>query len=318
MKFPIIEKRAIWYSISGFLIIASFVLLGTLGLNLSLQFTGGIQNTYSFTDRPDIETVKNHVIDVARSYNESHDSKVDIGTPIVVTEGSEKMNVRYRIPFGGDQATYLDFNKQLKEDMSSSLSAEEDATFTISPSVGEVLKNQAILATVIAIIAILLYIIFAFKNVPKGYHPLHFGLATILALAHDVIILIGVFVLLGYLINAEIGPFFITALLTVLGYSVNDSIVVFDRIRETLMSFRHPRSVEEVAEVSIWETMARSINTSMTVLITLGSLLFFGSESIRLFVLALCVGVFVGTYSSIFIAAPLWVSMHKASQKKKK
>ncbi len=317
MMFNIIKKRSLWYSISAVLIIASFVALFTLGLNLSLHFTGGIQSTYSFEALPANEAIKTTVLDTAREYNETHENKVDIGTPIVVTSGDSSVNIRYRIPLGAVQATYLEFNDVLENGMESKLSAKKEATFTISPSVGEVLKQQAVTATVIAIVAILIYIIFAFKNVPKGYNPLHFGIATILALAHDVIILLGVFVVLGATIQAEIGPFFITALLTVLGYSVNDSIVIFDRVRETLTQPRLSTKVEEVAETSMWTSMARSINTSWTVLITLGALLVLGSGSIQLFVLALFVGVLVGTYSSIFIAAPLWVDLHQAFKGKK-
>jgi len=315
MSFPIVKFRSLWYTFSSILVIASLAGVGYFGLNLSLHFTGGIQNRYSFeTERPAIDDMKSFIVKEEAAFNEGKENQIDIGTPIVVNSGDNSLNVRYRIPAGLDDATgtlYNDFNERLMEAVSSTYQGTEDSSFTISPSVGDVLRGQAMTATLLAILGIVLYIIFAFRKLPKKYNPVVFGLNTIIALVHDVIILLGVFVVLGYTMNVEIGPFFITAVLTILGYSVNDTIVLMDRVRENMIAHKGRESVEDSAEKAIWQTMARSLNTSVTVLITLGALLILGAESIQMFVLALFVGVIIGTYSSIFLAAPMLVTMKK-------
>lgn len=318
MKFPIVSQRKVWYGVSILLVALSLIGLGLFGLNLSLHFTGGIQNTYTFEDTsPTTDEFRTFVVNEANAFNERNESKIDIGTPVVVATGKGGIDLRYRIPQGSDQESYTSFNAELRKDVATTYKGKEEATSTISPSVGDALKGQAVLAVVIACIAILFYIMFSFRNVPKAYSPWYFGLATLIALLHDIIILAGIFAFLGKFLNIETGPFFITAILTILGYSVNDSIVVFDRIRDNLNRTKS-KDIEEVAETSLWETMGRSINTSMTVLITLGALLFLGSESIQSFVFALFMGVLVGTYSSVFVAAPLWVSLQLGKLKGKK
>ncbi len=317
MRFPIVSNRKIWYGISTLITIVSLVGFAFFGLNLSLHFTGGIQNKYSFAgDVPTVEQFREFVTQEVASFNATREDKIDIGSPIIIPTGSTGLDLRYRIQEGHNPQTYTDFSIDLKQKVIEQFEGKEEATSTISPSVGNALKNQAILATVIACLAIMFYIMFSFRNVPKAYSPWYFGLSTLLALAHDVIILIGLFAFLGKFFNIETGPFFISALLTILGYSVNDSIVVFDRIRENLNRNKN-QNIEEVTENSLWETMGRSINTSVTVLITLGALLFLGSESIQSFVFALFIGVLVGTYSSIFVASPLWVDLQTRKLKKK-
>ncbi len=315
MRFPIVQYRKVWYSISAILMIASITSVFTLGLNLSLDFTGGIQNSYEFTgERPSIDELKTFVSETAVDFNETAVTPIDIGTPVVVESGEEAMNVRFRIPAGtsdeGQQA-YTDFSDVLSAEIGSEYQAMEEASFTISPSVGDVLKENSLKATGLAIIGIVLYIIFAFRKLPKKYNPLVFGLNTIIALIHDVVILLGIFVLLGYTMNVEIGTFFITAILTILGYSVNDTIVVMDRVRENMITQKGHQKIEKAAEDSVWQTMARSLNTSITVLLTLGALLILGAESTQMFVLALFLGVIVGTYSSVFIATPMLVTFQK-------
>ncbi len=172
---------------------------------------------------------------------------------------------------------------------------------TIGPKVGETLKQKALVALIIALIAIVVYIAFAFRKVPKKVSAWKFGFSAIIALFHDVIITLGIFALLGYEINA----FFITALLTIVGFSVHDTIVVFDRIRENLKKQGRDDTFGDVADVSLNQTMARSINTSLSVFFPLMALYIWGSPAIHHFVFALLIGIVVGTYSSIFIASPL-------------
>ena len=174
----------------------------------------------------------------------------------------------------------------------------------VSPVVaGETILN-AIYAILAATVGIFFYVWWAFRNVPS---PFRYGAAAILALLHDAMIVIGIFSILGVLIEMEVGTMFLVAILTVIGYSVNDTIVVFDRIRENVLTFPN-RELSEVVNLSISETIGRSLNTSVTLLITLMALMLFGGSTIREFLLVLLIGVVVGTYSSIAIASQALIS----------
>ncbi|MBA3046872.1 protein translocase subunit SecF, partial [Candidatus Falkowbacteria bacterium] len=170
-------------------------------------------------------------------------------------------------------------------------------------------KRKSVLAIIIVLIAIVLYIAWTFRKVSKPVASWKYGLAAIIALFHDVIITVGIFAVLGKFFGVEINTAFVAAILTVLGYSVNDTIVVFDRVRENL-----PKSEEDfegTINTSVNQTITRSINTSITTLLVLLSIVFFGGATIRDFILALSIGVFVGTYSSIFLASPILVIWEK-------
>ncbi len=184
----------------------------------------------------------------------------------------------------------------------------------VSPTFAETFMTKAYTAIIIAGLAIIAYIAYAFRRVPRHVQAWKFGTIAVIALLHDVIITVGVFVLLGHFLGVEIDALFITALLTVVGYSVNDTIVVFDRIRENLKNIRRDETFADVAEYSVNQSITRSINTSLSTLITLFALFFLGSDSIRWFVFALIVGAIIGTYSSIFLASPLltlWQKKYK-------
>ena len=172
---------------------------------------------------------------------------------------------------------------------------------TIGPKFGESLRRGAIIALTLALVAIVLYIAYAFRRVPKRVSPWKFGFAAIVALAHDVLITLGVFALFQFEVNA----FFITALLTIMGFSVHDTIVVFDRIRENLRHQGRDDTFGVIADESLNQTLTRSINTSISTLFPLVALYIWGSSAIQPFVLALIIGIIVGTYSSIFIASPV-------------
>jgi preprotein translocase subunit SecF len=188
---------------------------------------------------------------------------------------------------------------------------------SIGPSIGNELKSSAAWALLIAVIAIILYIAWAFRKVSFPISSYKYGIVAATALLHDVLTTVGVFSVLGHFLGVEVGISFVAALLTILGYSVHDTIVVFDRIRENLFRFGS-RDFEETVNICVNETMARSINTSFTVILTLTALFLFGGESIRYFVLTLIVGVTVGTYSSIFVASPLLVEWQKFDEKRRK
>jgi preprotein translocase subunit SecF len=194
---------------------------------------------------------------------------------------------------------------------------EETRFNTIGPTIGETMKQKAVGALAMAIIAIVLYIAFAFRHVPKEVSAWRFGITAIAALLHDVIITVGIFVVLGSILGIEIDALFITALLTIMGFSVHDTIVTFDRIRENLRTQASGESFEIVANRAVNATLARSINTSISTLITVVMLFWFGAASIHWFLLALIIGLIAGTYSSVFVATPLLVAWHNKSQKKK-
>lgn len=175
---------------------------------------------------------------------------------------------------------------------------------SIGPIVGEQLTRQALYQLALISIGIILYIAYAFRKVTRPVSSWQFGIAAVIALLHDLIIVLGVFAILGKFANVEVDTMFVTALLTVLGFSVHDTIIVFDRIRENLRIYAG-QTMEFVINHSVSQTLVRSLNTSLTVLLVLLALLLFGGETIRYFVLALFIGIIAGTYSSIFVASPI-------------
>ena len=186
---------------------------------------------------------------------------------------------------------------------------------SIGPSVGRELTQKAIVAIIIVVIAIVLYIAFAFRGVSEPVSSWKYGFIAIATLVHDVAIPSGVFALLGHFHGAEVDTLFVVALLTVLGISVSDTIVVFDRIRENLKNRIAPTFSETVGK-SLNQTFVRSINTSLTVILVLLSLYLFGPATTKNFALVLIVGMFFGTYSSIFVASPLLVIVEQSQAKK--
>ncbi|HEU5131687.1 MAG TPA: protein translocase subunit SecF, partial [Pyrinomonadaceae bacterium] len=175
---------------------------------------------------------------------------------------------------------------------------------TVGSSVSNQVATRSILAIAVASIGILAYIAFAFRNTQK---PMHYGAAAIIGMLHDVLLVLGIFSILGWLFDVQVDALFVTAILTVIGFSVHDTIVVFDRIRENLARQSDP-TFEGIVNYSLAQTIVRSVNTSLTVVFTLLALYLFGGESTRTFVLALLIGVVSGTYSSIFNASQLLVS----------
>jgi preprotein translocase subunit SecF len=191
----------------------------------------------------------------------------------------------------------------------------EERSFTsVGPSVGKELKRRSIISLTIVEISMILFVAYAFRKVSKPVSSWRFGLITVLTLLHDVMMTIGVFVIISHFTGAEANTLFVVALLTVQGLSVNDTIVVFDRIRENLMNRISP-SFTEVVGKSIEQTMLRSLNTSLSVIIVLLALVFVGPASTKIFALTLACGMFFGTYSSIFIASPLLTLVEKWQKK---
>jgi preprotein translocase subunit SecF len=186
---------------------------------------------------------------------------------------------------------------------------------TVGPTVSNDLKTKAIISVIVASLAIIIFIAIAFRKVPKPANSWRFGVCAVIALTHDLLFVIGAFAILGHFYSIEINSLFITALLTIMGFSVHDTIVVFDRIRENL---RKSPSLDFETNVnnSILQTINRSLNTSFTVLIVLLSLFLLGGETLKPFMLALLIGITIGTYSSIFNAPPLLVSWQAWSMRR--
>ncbi len=197
--------------------------------------------------------------------------------------------------------------KQMSQEEAKKIYSDIASFQTVGPVIGRELTIKSLQAVGLASVAIIVYIAYAFREIPKPYSPWKFGVSAVVALLHDVLVVVGAFSLLGHFYKVEIDALFVTALLTVIGFSVHDTIVVFDRIRENLRKTAGRVDFEEVVNESVLQTLTRSLTTSLTVVFTLLALVLFGGESIRWFVVALLVGIISGTYSSIFNAAPLLV-----------
>lgn len=258
------------------------------GLNLGIDFTGGSTSRYTFTQSIPTNEVK-------QIYSKN-------GVNEVETSVSGKSLIVRSKPV--DTST----NAKISKEITTKFKGSKIESFeTVGPAVGAETTKKAFLAVLVSSMAILLYMAYSFRNIPKPYSSFRFGVSAIIAMLHDAFIVVGVFAILGHYLNVEIDALFITALLTILGFSVHDTIVVFDRIRENLSKLPKTYDFESIANYSMIETLNRSIITSLTVLITLFALLVLGGDSIRYFVLALLVGILSGTYSSIFTATPILV-----------
>lgn len=289
--YQVIQKRKIWLTVSGLMVGLSVAALAVLGLNFGIDFTGGSLLEVKFlNERP------------AASEAQKALGDLDLGSLIVQPAGDDGMIFRF-------QDTTEEKHQQVLTALNLLSAVEELRYDSVGPSIGQELKTKSLYAVVIVIIAIILYIAWSFRKVSKPVASWKYGLAANIALFHDVMIVLGVFAVLGKFAGVEINTPFVAAILTVLGYSVNDTIVVFDRVRENLP--KSDEDFENTVNISVNQTISRSINTALTTLLVLLSIFFFGGSTIRDFALALSIGVFVGTYSSIFLASPILVIWEK-------
>lgn len=330
-------KKA-WLTFSGALTGLALIAFLIFGFNLGTDFTGGTLLEFKFKEpiTKDVLTAKLKTIE--EEINAANISatapKEETVTPpeetsaldaVIVPAGSSKVDLTsIKITPSGensfiiktkyiDSATHDRIIAKMKEQLPE---FTEPRFTTIGPTVGSTLLKKALTAIILASIAIIIYIGFAFRKIPKEINPWRFGVAAIAALIHDILVVTGLVVLIGQIFNAEIDGLFITALLTILGYSVNDTIIIFDRIRENVLMAGKDENLDDIAEKSVNETLARSLNTTFTTLIPLLAILFFGSGTIFYFVLALTVGILTGAYSSIFIATPIILMWKKWADKK--
>lgn len=293
--FNVVKNRNYFFGFSLLLTILSIISIFTWKLNLSIDFRGGSNIEISL---PNAEENLNKIREIGRESGLKIDS--------VRTSDNNKVIIRTDDLSTNEHSLFIE---NLKSEFSDKV-AEENYQ-TVGPVVSRDLTNKTIWSVVIASIAIILYIAYAFRRIPKPASSWRFGLAAVAALIHDLIITTGFVSIVGHFYSwMQVDALFITALLTIMGFSVHDTIVVFDRLRENLI--RKPESdIETLANDSIIQTLSRSINTSLTTILVLTALFLIGGESIRHFVLILIAGITFGTYSSIFIASIILVVWSK-------
>ena len=286
-------QNRIWFLIISMVMIIPGIIFLIIsgGLKTGIDFTGGSSMQVQFSDNVSQEGLRTKL--EAEGYVNA------------VVQGMGE-NVYFLRIVMVDEESKSNLLKSLEESLSPS-GVQLLSFDTVSPLVAAEIVRAAILAVIAAAVGIFLYLWWAFRNVPS---PIRYGFAAIVALMHDVLIVIGVFALLGYLWEIEVNSMFLIAVLTIIGYSVNDTIVVFDRLRENIILYPN-RKFENNVSVSIFETLGRSLNTSFTLLFTLLALILFGGQTIREFLWVLLIGVIVGTYSSIGVATQMLVVWEK-------
>ncbi len=289
--YKIIQKRRWLYAFSIVILIPGIISLFLFGLKQSIDFTGGSRLTVTFSALRPEGAVAAKVI-----------TELGLGSAVAQTAGDHDLVISLPNITNDQRQTIIDaLNTKYP-------SVTEKSFETIGPTVGKELFKRSLTSIIIVLIAIILYVSWAFRKVGVGPVPSWaYGASAVIALAHDILIVVGIFSILGHFAHTEIDSLFVTALLTVLGFSVHDTIVVFDRIRERLL-IGSESSFEETVNVSLNQTLIRSLNTSITTLLVLSALYLFGGVTIKNFILALIIGIACGTYSSIFVASPLLVS----------
>jgi len=298
----VVKHRLIFYIFSAFTLALSSAALTLWGLNFGIDFTGGAILELRFSDeRPGIAELEQRAIRAGFS-----------GTLI---QPSGEKDVLIRLDDIGEES-----HQKLLGALSGNpeKSGIEELRFdSIGPIIGQELKRKSTVALVLVLIMILAFISWSFRRVSRPVASWKYGIVAIAALAHDILIPMGFFAILGKFYGAEVGTLFVTALLTILGFSVHDTIVVFDRIRENIQRFGKTAAFEEMVGKSLSEVMGRSLATSFVLFLVLAGLFIFGESSIKYFVLTLLIGVVAGTYSSIFLASPLIVTWQKLEYKRR-
>lgn len=298
----IVRRRYLWLLLSLLIIIPGLVSLILYGLRPSIDFSGGALWDIHYPDR---QLAELNTEDIRSIFTAQGFEGAQVQLSNVTIQGAT-------IPASLVRTKALDPNtgEQQVRTLVAALQAKygpntrRELIQTVGATVSQELTRSAVIAVLGASVAILIYLTLAFRKAP---HPVRYGVCAILAMLHDVLVVLGLASILGYLIGLEVDALFLTALLTVISFSVHDTIVVFDRIRENLIARRSGEAFEDIVNHSIVQTLPRSINTQLTSFFTLTALLLFGGTSIFNFVLVLLIGLISGTYSSIFNAAQLLV-----------
>ncbi len=297
----IIGKKNWYFLFSLLVIIPGVVSLFVWGLNLSIDFTGGTRMILLFP-----KTINEQTQNIVKST--FTEEKIDV----VTTQSSDNKLIIRTKPIDEKQNANLVKKLQIKVKQ-----IKQEEFETIGPTIGGETASNAIKAVLLASVLIVFYIAWSFRKVPKPTSSWKFGICAIIALIHDALVVVGIFSILGHYLKVEIDSLFVTALLTVIGFSVHDTIVVFDRIRENLRLSTDLRFAQ-IVNNSILQTLTRSLNTSLTAMLVLFTLLIFGGETLRWFIVALLIGIGSGTYSSIFNASALLVAWEEFDTRRKK
>ncbi|MEX0597728.1 MAG: protein translocase subunit SecF [Candidatus Paceibacterota bacterium] len=302
----IIKYTKIWLIMGALLVLASIASIAFFGLQLGPDFVGGRTIDWEISSQPDLsgDALKQSIIDNGQN-------------PRAVTKNDNIFKIELEA-INEEEYTKLKEAIAIKydtEDISKADIIKEKSNILISSSVGNELKNRSLIAIIVVLITIILFMIYVFRGISYPVPSRFYGFTAIVALFHDIVIPTGIFAYLSYRGILQIDVLFIIALLSILGSSVNDTIVVFDRIRENVRRYGGD-NFEEIVGKSIDQSLARSINTSLSLLVVLGGIFLYGGASVQYFALALFLGIFFGTYSSIFIASPLLVVFYKLWYKK--
>ncbi len=292
--YNILGQRKYFYIFSGTLMLLSVIALSVWGLKYGIDFTGGT-----------LMEVRSEALKVQSEDLKGALKEAGIEDATVTPTQNDSFLIRYAN--SDDEKNKAVFAK-LREKFPDIQSTRLDY---IGPSISSELKAKSLWALGIAVVGIALYIAYAFRKVSRPVESWKYGVGAVAALVHDVLITVGIFSVIGHFWNIEVDTTFIAALLTILGFSVHDTIVVYDRTRENLLRSGSREEFDGTVNRSLNETMARSINTSLTVIITLLAIFIFGGETIKNFTLALLIGITFGTYSSIFVASALMVDWWK-------
>ncbi len=293
MKFDFIARRYWWFALSALIMIFSIISMAVQGFNLGIDFTGGTLLDLKFAQPVTVSQVR----DALKDYHlEGSTIQLAAGTK---TEISQNVFIRTHVLTEDERAAALQGLKQKVGDF------EVLRIEKVGAVIGSELTRQAIIALVVSWLLMIAYISYRFD--------FKFGVSAVIALIHDVVVVLGVFSLL----RLEVDASFVAAILTIVGYSINDTIVIFDRIRENLKTHRKSESLQELVNRSIWQTMTRSIYTVITVLFCSVALYLFGGETTKNFALALTVGFVTGVYSSICTASPLWVTLKEIDERRR-
>lgn len=303
MQIPFIKYAKVWYGISLATMVAAVVALSVYGLKLGIDFTGGSLLEVTFAGpRPVVLEVKNVF------------EEQGVKDAIIQTAGNDKVIVRSRFLKPEEHESVV---KALNAKFGSAGAVTENRFETVGAAVSDQLRQRAIWAIILVNLGIIAYVAYAFRRVSRPVPSWQYGVLAIVALLHDILVVLGVFAVLGHYYGVEIGIDFIVALLTVLGYSVTDTIVVYDRTRENLLHRASNEPFSVTVNNGLNQTLMRSLNTTATVVLPLLALYFLGGSTIHVFALALLIGMISGAYSSIFIASPLLVLAQQITDRKR-
>ncbi len=295
MNLNIVKYKYFYIAFSLTLMLLGIIFLIFWGLKFGIDFTGGTKIIYN-VNLNEVSSIEKYV-----------PKNIKNGSIVELTKNQYQIQTP---PLSQKALGKIENNIQTKFHLS-----KPQSITTIGPTIGSELTQDAIYSIIIVITGIIIYIGWAFRKVPKPANPWVFGVSAVLAMIHDVIIVFGAFAILGHFFDAPVDSLFVTAILTVIGFSVHDTIVVFDRIRENLIKTKII-NFSDIVNNSLMQTLNRSLNTSFTVLLVLSALFLLGGITIRWFAVALLIGIFSGTYSSIFVASQLLIIYNQYKERK--